>query len=262
MRAYGDAENPGFARVKVPWVPAPHLEYPDAMGAIAVQDLRPPENPLSRREFLAWGAAGASAGGGAEAGRIIVAGVQVMFDRGAHGGRGLDGGEIALFRAWQEQARREFAASGIHFELHPLEGAYLRQQGYSVIPRKFLAAAMINLFVTATLGYDIDKDRTGGCSMGPRPPSRQSGGRPFYITFLGLHDARDTTLPHEYAHHFTLDTRRNTSAEGNFWADLRNDYWLWRQRHGAAIPAFRACAGAPWARFESPPALSGATGRG
>ena len=59
-----------------------------------------------------------------------------------------------------------------------LEGAYVRQQGYSEIPAKFLARGVINLFVTDTLGYDIDRDRTGGGSMGPIPPSRRSGGDP------------------------------------------------------------------------------------
>lgn len=177
--------------------------------------------------------------------------VQVMFDRGAHGGRGLDRREIAKFQSWQEKARREFAVSGIAFELHPLEGAYVRQQGYSEIPDRFFTPKMINLFVTDALGYDVDKDRTGGVSSGPRPPSRRSGGTPFYVTMLGLRDARDTTLPHEYAHHFTLDTRHSTGAAGNFWADLRNDYWLWRQRHGIPIPEFRACANAPWAHLSS-----------
>jgi len=185
--------------------------------------------------------------------RPIIVSVRVLLDRGAHKGRGLTGGEIALFNARQERARREYAASGIHFELHVVEDAYLRQQGYSVIPEKFLTTTSINLFVTETLGYDIDIDRTGGCSMGPRPPSRRSGGDPYYRTFLGLKDAGDNTLQHEYAHHFTLDTRHRSSAGGNFWADLRNNYWLWRQRHGAIIPAFRACATLPWARYEGLP---------
>jgi len=176
--------------------------------------------------------------------------VQVLFDRGAHSGRGLTDREIAKFKAYQEKARREYATSGIHFDVHVLEGgAYLREQGYSEIPDKFLTPAMINLFVTETLGYDIDRDRTGGCSMGPRPPSRRSGGDPSYKTFLGLREARDTTLPHEYAHHFTLDTRHRPTAAGNLWADLRNDYWLWRQRHGTPIAEFRECAGLPWARY-------------
>jgi hypothetical protein len=109
---------------------------------------------------------------------------------------------------------------------------------------------MINLFVTVTLGYDIDRDRTGGVSMGPRPASRQAGAYPFYTTYYGLRDAGENTLEHEYAHHFTLDTRHRPGAAGNFWADVRNDYWLWRQRQGAAIPEFRACAGAPWAHWE------------
>ena len=118
-----------------------------------------------------------------------------MFDQGAHAGEGLSESERTKFRNYQEKATREFATSGIRFDVRVLEGAYLRQQGYSEIPEKFLARRAINLFVTDALGYDIDRDRTGGCSMGPRPPSARSGGDPFYKTFLGLRDARDTTLP-------------------------------------------------------------------
>lgn len=199
--------------------------------------------------MLGCAGSGVSVRSNADPLRPIVISVQVMFDRGAHSGRGLAGREISMFNAYQEKTRREYGASGLYFELHVLEGAYLRQQGYSEIPDKFLAPGMINLFVTETLGYDIDRDRTGGCSMGPLRPSRRSGGDPCYKILLGLRDARDTTLPHEYAHHFTLDTLRSPTATGNLWADLRNDYWLWWQRHGTAIPAFRACAGLPWARF-------------
>ena len=129
-----------------------------------------------------------------------------MFDQGTHSGKGLSDAEIARFRRFQAKAAREYAVSGIRFDVRELQGAYSRQQGYSEIPDKFLMHGAINLFVTDTLGYDIDRDRTGGCSLGPIPPSRRSGGDPFYKTFLGLRDARDTTLPHEYAHHFTLDT--------------------------------------------------------
>jgi hypothetical protein len=103
---------------------------------------------------------------------------------------------------------------------------------------KFLVRGTLNLLVTDALGYDIDRDRTGGCSMGPLPPSRRSGGDPFYRTFLGLRDA-----------HVTLDTRRRPTAAGNLWADLRNDYWLWLQRHGMPILEFRACAHSEWARW-------------
>ncbi len=205
----------------------------------------------NRREFFM--ACGGAAGGLAASRRVEPAGfvivtVQAMFDQGAHSGKGLGEAERSKFQAYQEKARREYATSGIQFEVHALEGAYLRQQGYSEIPSKFLARGAINLFVTDTLGYDIDRDRTGGCSMGPRPPSRRSGGDPFYKSFLGLRDAHDTTLPHEYAHHFTLDTLRRPTAAGNLWADIRNDYWLWLQRRGMAIPDFLACAGSEWAR--------------
>ncbi len=158
-----------------------------------------------------------------------------------------------MFQRYQEQASREYAVSGIFFDLRWMQGAYLRTQGYTEIPDKFLVRKTINLFVTTTLGYDIDKDRTGGCSSGPTPPGPRSGGDPFYRTFFGLSEARDTTLEHEYAHHFTLDTQRNASYGGNFWADLRNDYWLWRQRHGVPILEFRACANSEWARLEGKP---------
>jgi hypothetical protein len=217
-----------------------------SINAPQIQESYSRRMAMRRRDFLALAA---GSGAAAVSGQRLVVSVQVMFDRGAHGGRGLQDREVSRFAALQDEARREYATSGIDFELHTLEGAFLRQQGYSAIPDKFLTPGMINLFVTDSLGYDIDKDRTGGCSIGPRAPDRRSGGHPFYITFLGLHDAHDTTLPHEYAHHFTLDTRRSTGVAGNFWADLRNDYWLWRQRHGAAIPEFRRCAGSPWARF-------------
>ncbi len=181
--------------------------------------------------------------------RPLIITVQAMYDRGAHTGKPLRPDEIAKFRSYQEKAGREYAVSGIYFDIRIREDAYLRQQGYSVIPDQFLSRGAINLFITTTLGYDIDRDRTGGCSMGPVPPSRRSGGDPYYKIFLGLRDARDTTLPHEYAHHFTLDTRKNPTAAANFWADLRNDYWLWLQRRGMPIPDFRVCANAEWARL-------------
>jgi hypothetical protein len=178
----------------------------------------------------------------------IVVNVNVLLDGWAHSGKGLSAGEIAAFKRYQESARREFAISGIQFELHVVEGAYLRTQGYSEVPEKFLQAKMINLFVTSTLGYDIDKDRTGGCSIGPRARRPGFAGDPFYKTFLGLRDAADTTLAHEYAHHFSLDTRRNPTMMRNSWADLRNNYWLWQQRRGVPIPQFRACATSEWAK--------------
>ena len=188
---------------------------------------------MNRRDFMALGFAAAVGG-------PLTVRVQVLFDRGAHGGKGLTGRETALFTAFQAKAQHEYAVSGIRFDLSYLEGAYLRQQGYSEIPDQFLSVSAINLFVTESLGYNIDKDRTGGCSMGPRRPSRRSGGDPTYKTFLGLREAHDTTLPHEYAHHFTLDTQHRPSAAGNLWADLRNDSWLWRQRRtNRRVPAVR-----------------------
>jgi hypothetical protein len=199
---------------------------------------------VGRREFLALG----GAGGSFIPLRPIVISVNAMLDRGAHSGKGLGAGEISAFKNYQEKARREYATSGIRFEVRLVEGAYLRTQGYSEIHPKFLARNTINLFVTDTLGYDMDRDRTGGCSVGPHPPVPKYGGDPFYKTFLGLREARETTLAHEYAHHFTLDTRKNPTAAGHLWADLRNDYWLWRQRHGVPILEFRRCAYSEWAR--------------
>jgi hypothetical protein len=204
---------------------------------------------LTRRDFLLSGidAAGAGALHASQGLKPIVISVHVMFDQGAHSGKGLRDSEIARFNVCQERARREYSISGLHFDLHRVEGAYVRQQGYSVIPDKFLARGTINLFVTDTLGYDIDRDRTGGCSVGPHAQRGRFAGDPFYETFLGLSDADEGTLAHEYAHHFTLDTRRRSTWLSNSWADFRNNYWLWRQRHGSPIMAFRACVHSEWA---------------
>jgi hypothetical protein len=214
-----------------------------------------PRRPLecvSRRELLLFGGgAGLFSRMAAAPLKPIVITISVMLDRGAHSAKGLGESEIAKFKQYQEKAGREYATSGIRFDVRYVEGAFLRTQGYSEIPEKFLARKAINLFVTDTLGYDIDRDRTGGCSTGPHPRGPHSAPDPFYKTFLGLRDARDTTLAHEYAHHFTLDTRRNPSMTGNLWADLRNDFWLWRQRHGVPILQFRACANSEWARVEA-----------
>ena len=154
----------------------------------------------NRREFFM--ACGGAAGGLAAGRRVEPAGfvivtVQAMFDQGAHSGKGLGEAERSKFQAYQEKARRS---------MPPAESSsrYTRSKALicgSKDTRKSFeipgAGARINLFVTDTLGYDIDRDRTGGCSMGPRPPSRRSGGDPFYKSFLGLRDAHDTTLPHE-----------------------------------------------------------------
>ncbi len=217
---------------------------------------------LRRREFLLLGIPGTAAialNGGERLPPIVVS-VSVMFDRGAHSGKGLRANEIARFQVCQERARREYATSGIHFDLRTVEGAYVRQQGISEIPDKFLTHGVINLFVTDTLGYDIDRDRTGGCSVGPHPRRGRFAGDPYYETFLGLSDADEGTLAHEYAHHFTLDTRRKSTWLSNLWADFRNNYWLWRQRHGAPIMAFRACANSEWARLVPQLPLSASTG--
>jgi hypothetical protein len=205
-------------------------------------------NGVARRDFLLAGA-----GGGflrRQPLKPIAISVNLMFDQGARSGKGLSEDEVGLFKRYQEDARREYATSGIAFDVKVTEGAYLRQQGYSEIPEKFLTLKAINLFVTETLGYDIDKDRTGGCSIGPRPRRPKFAPDPFYKIFLGLRDAGEQVLQHEYAHHFTLDTLRQPTAMRNSWADFRNDYWLWRQRHGAPILQFRACANSEWAKVQ------------
>ena len=206
---------------------------------------------MDRRDFLLLAAGFLTRK--SESLKPIVISVNLMFDHGVHSGKGLTAGELALFKRYQEKARREFATSGIFFDVSVTEGAYLRQQGYSEIPEKFLARKMINLFVTDALGYDIDRDRTGGCSIGPRTRRPGFAPDPFYKTFLGLRDAGEKVLPHEYAHHFTLDTGRQPTVMRNSWADLRNDYWLWRQRHGIPIVDFRACANSEWARMQDMP---------
>jgi len=206
---------------------------------------------MDRRDFLLAGFLARRA----EPLKPIVISVNLMFDHGAHSGKGVTAVELALFKQFQEKARREFVTSGIFFDVSVTEGAYVRQQGYSEIPEKFLAPKMINLFVTDALGYDIDRDRTGGQSIGPRTRRPGFAPDPYYKIFLGLRDAGEKVLPHEYAHHFTLDTRRQPTVMRNSWADLRNDYWLWRQRHGIPIAEFRACANSEWARMQdSPPA--------
>lgn len=208
-------------------------------------------NEFRRRELLALAASiPLLASNRPDPLKRIVISVNLLLDSAAHGGKGLTPSEISVFQRYQDQAASEFATSGIFFDLHTTEGAYLHEQGFSDIPDQFIQPKMINVFVTGSLGYDIDRDRTGGSSEGPRPRTRAFAHSPGYKTFIGLNDARPTTLPHEYAHHFTLDTQRNSTLGGNLWADLRNDYWLWRQRHGVPIPEFRACAHSPWAHVE------------
>ena len=199
-------------------------------------------NTIHRRQLLLLGVAGA------QTLPPLVIRVHVMFDQGAHEGRGLSASERAQFSRYQENARREFAVSGILFDVCTIEGAYLRTQGYSEIPGQFLASGKINVFVTHTLRYDVDRDRTGGASQGPYPSKPGLAGSRVYKTFLGLREAGENTLAHEYAHHLTLDTAGNSTIRGNFWADLRNDYWLWRQRSGTPIMGFRACARSEWVK--------------
>lgn len=203
---------------------------------------------IGRREFVAttlwlgWP--------GATRTRLLTVRVNVMFDQAANSNKGLEPAEIALFRSYQAHAASEFAISGIRFDVHYTEGAYLRDGGFADIPERFLSRGMINLFVTQSLRYDIDRNRTGGTSMGPRAHVAGIAADPFYKSFLGLKEAHATTLPHEYAHHFVLDTQRSSTVAGNFWADIRNDYWLWRQRHGVAIPEFQLCLNSDWAKVE------------
>jgi hypothetical protein len=203
---------------------------------------------IGRREFVASWLWLRSAG--AIPTRLLTVRVNVMFDQAANSNKGLGPAEVALFHSYQAHAASEFAVSGIRFDLHYTEGAYLREGGFAEIPDRFLSRGMINLFVTPTLRYDIDRNRTGGSSTGPRARGPGIAEDPFYKTFLGLREATATTLPHEYAHHFVLDTQRNSSFAGNFWSDLRNDYWLWRQRHGVAIPEFQLCANSEWVKVE------------
>jgi hypothetical protein len=181
--------------------------------------------------------------------RPILVSVNVMMDQGAHSGKGLTNRERTKFQLYQERAIREYGVSGIHFQIRVVEGAYHREEDGADIPEKFLTRGMINVFVTSSLGYDIDRERTGGCSIGPHRRVGRFPPDPYYKTFLGVNDAGEGTLCHEYAHHFTLDTRRGSSWAGNFWADFRNDYWLWEQRHGRVIPAFRDCVNSEWARL-------------
>ncbi len=205
--------------------------------------------PVSRRELarLAYAAALVRPIGATRVDARLIVRVRVMLDQGVHGAKGLDASEVARFSTYQDKAERDFAISGIAFELECTEGAFLRKQGYSEIPSRFMDARAINLFVTDSLGYDVDRERTGGCSTGPTRAGTRFAADPFYKTFLGLSQAGEMTLEHEYAHHFTLDTSKRPTATGNVWADLRNDYWLWRQRRGARIPEFRVCTKAVWA---------------
>src|ERR1700754_3257039 len=89
---------------------------------------------LLRRDLL-LGAAGLLSG---QPWKPLIVGVNLLFDQAAHSGKGLRPEEVALFQGYQEKARREFATSGIFFDVRITEGAFVRQQGYTVIPEKFL----------------------------------------------------------------------------------------------------------------------------
>src|SRR5579884_540893 len=118
------------------------------MLAKSMTRFRPPRIER-RREFLAAGVAGLLRGASRENLKPVIVNVQVLFDRGAHSGSGLREDEIAIFRRYQDRARTEYAVSGIVFDLKVREGAYLRTQGYSEIPDRFLSRNAINLFGTA-----------------------------------------------------------------------------------------------------------------
>jgi hypothetical protein len=113
-------------------------------------DFAPPRtvHAVGRREFIAFtGAVSGSFARTSDPLTPIVISVQAMFDQGAHSGKGLSESERSMFKRHQETARREFATSGILFDVRVLEGAYLRTQGYSEIPSKFLARKAINLLI-------------------------------------------------------------------------------------------------------------------
>jgi len=99
---------------------------------------------------------------------------------GAHPEKVCGESELAAFKRYQEKARREYAISGILFDFHVVEGAYLRTQDTQRSLRSFLAPKMINLLSPIRFGYDIDRDRTGGCSIGPRPRRPGFAGDLFY----------------------------------------------------------------------------------
>src|SRR5215469_9083103 len=105
------------------------MAYPEEMDAFATER-------LGRRQFLALAAA---SGSGGVMLRPIVVSVHALLDQAAHSGRGLYAHDISRFQALQDKAKREYAVSGIHFDVQIVEGAYVRQQGYSEIPDKFLA---------------------------------------------------------------------------------------------------------------------------
>lgn len=178
--------------------------------------------------------------------RAIRVRVNVLLDQGVNEAKGLSESQRARFLELQTVAAGEYSTSGILFDVTYTPGAFVRTQSDTQIPERFLKLDAINLFVTASLGA-IDRERTGGLSIGPRPRYGTTPADPFYKTFVGLREAKLTTLPHEYAHHLMLDTAKSATLHGNVWSDLRNDYYLWRQRQGVAIPEFRGCVGAPWA---------------
>lgn len=178
----------------------------------------------------------------------ILVRLSILYDAAAHNNTGLSGVERQRFEQLLKRARAEYAVSSLLLRENYVEGAFLRTQGYSEIPERFLTPATINIFVSSSLAYDVDRNRTGGASIGPHGRAPQTSENRFYKTFIGLREASDGTLAHELAHHFTLDTRRNPTPAANLFADLKIDWWLWRQRHGNPIPEFRACANLEWAR--------------
>ena len=113
--------------------------------------------------------------------RPLIIGVQAMLDLGAHSIRKRRAANappvefVSMFVCWK--------------------GLICGSKDNSEIPSKFLARGMINLFVTDTLGYDIDRDRTGGCLMGPLPPGRRSGGDERLLALATAPRCFDSGLP-------------------------------------------------------------------
>lgn len=103
---------------------------------MTTMNLHPSQHVLNRRELLLFSAVAMAEASPLES---MIISVHVMFDQGAHSGQGLGDRERSKFHAFQEKTAREYAISGIQFELDYLEGDYSRKQGFSEIPDKFLA---------------------------------------------------------------------------------------------------------------------------
>jgi len=164
--------------------------------------------------------------------------VQVKFilDSSANKSRGLTHHDLTKLSAQRETARRNFARSALHFAETFTNGRYdVPKDGPSPLPLLYLATNCINVVVTDTLGYDIDRHRNGGASAGP--PSTKG---PYYITFLGMRDSSGSTLEHEYGHHLSGDTdRRPPAPPRDTWYDLKVDFRLLWQANAGPVTQFR-----------------------